>query len=636
MDVTPWRRTQAAASEWEAIGASPWLARGIKFGFKARFILGREVTPFRSRPYPVSRCDQEWVATEMDRWVNREFVRELSRAEGASSRYLSSAFVIEGRKKRIVVDLRPLNEQCIDLPGKMEGLRILPSLIEPDDHLISWDWRDGYHHFRIHPDHRVYFRFQILGRYFESVTLPFGWNQAPGIFTKAMRPFLQELRKRGIAVMGYLDDFLGRPRTLPGIPSAVEDCTRATEELEDLFLRLGLDRHPDKGEWNGAQVFEHLGLIVDTRRRLFLVPPAKVAKIEGHAHALIGKANSSARKVPASELRRFAGLAMSVHLAVPLAQFYTRSLFSCLGNIYVGRVQLSHRAVKDLHWWASLGRQKLGRALWDRECGLVMTTDASDFGWGATLGSTPAAGIFTLDEQEWHINLKELKTIRLALHALDAEGIRGQRIQLFTDSQVVLHVVRKMVSRSPELMEELRKLQYILDWKGVQLKLEYIPSAFNVWADQLSRRRSSDDWHLADSTFSLIDKRLGPHTVDRFAGVHNARLPRYNSLHADPGAEAVNALSVPWKGEVNYCCPPFDLIPLVLEKARAERVACTLVIPAWPSQPWWPRLEELMVEKVILWGTQSVCIPDIPGTVVEPLRNPAWLLWAVRLNTGNR
>lgn len=102
---------------------------------------------------------------------------------------------------------------------------------------------------------------------------------------------------------------------------------------------------------------------------------------------------------------------------------------------------------------------------------MAMSTDASDFGWGAPLGQTPAAGIFTSDEQEWYINLKELKTIRLDLHALTNEVIKDLSIHLFTHSKMVLHLVHRMVSRSEALMEEFRKLQCILDWKGIQLNM---------------------------------------------------------------------------------------------------------------------------------------------------------------------
>ena len=48
------------------------------------------------------------------------------------------------------------------------------------------------------------------------------------------------------------------------------------------------------------------------------------------------------------------------------------------------------------------------------------------------------------------------------------------------------------------------------------------------------------------------------HTVDRFANSANALVARYNSLHADPRAEALNCFSQDWTDEVNWCHPPVD------------------------------------------------------------------------------
>ena len=112
-------------------------------------------------------------------------------------------------------------------------------------------------------------------------------------------------------------------------------------------------------------MLEHLGLVVDTRRCLFLVPPSKVIRLESFAASLVVFAIQHSRRVPASDLRKFVGMAISVMLAVPLVQFYTRALYDCLGQTYVGKVQLGHPALKDLKWWSRLGGQKDGRALWD-------------------------------------------------------------------------------------------------------------------------------------------------------------------------------------------------------------------------------------------------------------------------------
>lgn len=110
--------------------------------------------------YPVEPEIRGWLHEELDRWIKNGFKNELRQDTFRRLRFTSAAFIHHGaRKKRIVVDLCPLNKQCSELSPKMEGLRIFPSFIHKEDLLIAWEWQDGYHHFCIHSPNRQLFRF---------------------------------------------------------------------------------------------------------------------------------------------------------------------------------------------------------------------------------------------------------------------------------------------------------------------------------------------------------------------------------------------------------------------------------------------------------------------------------------------
>ena len=49
---------------------------------------------------------------------------------------------------------------------------------------------------------------------------------------------------------------------------------------------------------------------------------------------------------------------------------------------------------------------------------LTLTTDASNVGWGAVCGDTSTGGFWSLEEQRYHINFLELKTVLLGLKSL--------------------------------------------------------------------------------------------------------------------------------------------------------------------------------------------------------------------------
>lgn len=61
----------------------------------------------------------------------------------------------------------------------------------------------------------------------------------------------------------------------PGFPFRLEDYRKVKEDLTGLLVCIGVNLHPLKGEWEGAQVLHNHGLVVDTVRRLFLIPPER-------------------------------------------------------------------------------------------------------------------------------------------------------------------------------------------------------------------------------------------------------------------------------------------------------------------------------------------------------------------------
>lgn len=80
----------------------------------------------------------------------------------------------------------------------------------------------------------------------------------------------------------------------------------------------------------------------------------------------------------------------------------------------------------------------------------------------------------------------------------------------------------------------------------------------------------------------------GPHTIDRFASVKTKQLDRFCSKFLNPGCEAVDAFTVSWAGDYNWLFAPPYLVPRVLRHMRDGREDGTLLVPEWPSAPWWP------------------------------------------------
>ncbi len=94
---------------------------------------------------------------------------------------------------------------------------------------------------------------------------------------------------------------------------------------------------------------------------------------------------------------------------------------------------------------------------------------------------------------EEHITFKELKAVWFAIQAFLPE-LKGRRILLHEDNQSVIGVLTHLTSKSPTMMCELRKLFFLIDTWDSKIRTQYIRSAANVWADNLSRVTDNSDW----------------------------------------------------------------------------------------------------------------------------------------------
>ena len=106
----------------------------------------------------------------------------------------------------------------------------------------------------------------------------------------------------------------------------------------------------------------------------------------------------------------------------------------------------------------------------------------------------------------------------------------------------------------------------------------------------MSRIQDKDDWKIHSALFATINLQWGLHTIDRFANNLNTQLPRFNLWFWCPGTEAVDTFTCDWGQEVNWVCPPPYLIPQTIPHASKTSSKGTLIMPAWPSAPYWPML----------------------------------------------
>ena len=91
-------------------------------------------------------------------------------------------------KKRLILDLRYINNFLIKRRVKYEDWKVALSYFQKGSFMITFDLKSGYHHIEIHPDHLTFLGFawkfpgEASMRYFVFTVLPFGLSSAPYIF----------------------------------------------------------------------------------------------------------------------------------------------------------------------------------------------------------------------------------------------------------------------------------------------------------------------------------------------------------------------------------------------------------------------------------------------------------------------
>jgi hypothetical protein len=152
-----------------------------------------------------------------------------------------------------------------------------------------------------------------------------------------------------------------------------------------------------------------------------------------------------------------------------------------------------------------------------------------------------ARGFSGMPNIEEHNTFKKLKVVRCAIHAFFPE-LKERCLLLHEDNQSVIIVLTHLTSKSPTMVCDLCKLFLLIDTYDIKIRTQYIRSATNMRADNLTRVTDNTDRQLAPKKFKHFNKEWGPHTIDRFDSNANKQLPRYNAKWRNSTTEVVDCL----------------------------------------------------------------------------------------------
>ena len=420
--------------------------------------------------------------------------------------------VTEGKKLRLVLDLREVNRYLVKCNFRYEDLRSLAEVFQKEFWFFTWDLKSGYHHMDIFPPHRQFlgFSWSIAGstRYFCFSVLPFGLSSACYCFTKLLRPLVKRWRSMSQNCFVYLDDGISGSRDYIS--------ARAASNIQRSDLAsAGFVTNEEKSNWEPVQIGEWLGFLINTIWLTFQIPPKKLELLVNDGHSTY------------RSLARLAGFIISLSLAVgPIARIFTRQMHYAIHTrpSWDATFVFSDPLMQELRFWLQNIRAFEGFPLKPTFCAdSVLFTDASEFAFGgyvATLGGVPASGMFPESDLHTSSTFREIKAVLYVLQSY-AEKLANQSVKIFVDNHGASRILA-IGSPKPHLQEVLLEVLKLCFRFGISIEAQWLPREENFRADLLSRFIDKDDWRLNPHVFRMMDKKWGPHPIDRFSKFLNS------------------------------------------------------------------------------------------------------------------
>ena len=99
--------------------------------------------------------------------------------------------------------------------------------------------------------------------------------------------------------------------------------------------------------------------------------------------------------------------------------------------------------MRELSWWIANLPTLRGKSLTSCDPDMLVSTDASDLGWGAMTQTDELKGHWDAREILTHINVKELMAVELTVRAI-ARDLRGTHIHVQCDNMSTVAYINRM------------------------------------------------------------------------------------------------------------------------------------------------------------------------------------------------
>lgn len=291
------------------------------------------------------------------------------------------------------------------------------------------------------------------------------------------------------------------------------------------------------------------------------------------------------------------GLLVSACPGIEYGMLYTKQFERCKflslrgHDDYNRYMTIPQNLQADFKWWLQAIDNSV-RKIRDDFFHYEIFSDASTTGWGCACGSATANGSWSKDEQAMHINYLELLAAFFGLKVFTKDS-RDQQLLLRIDNTTAISYINRMGGvQYPHLNKITKNIWQWYEARNLYIYAHYIKSSEIRVADAESRKVHPDvEWSLTELAFDKIVHCFGLPLIDLFASRLNKKCALYVSWDRDPDAFAINAFTISWSDKYFYAFPPFPIILKTLRKIILDKAIGIVVLPLWPTQPWYPIFE---------------------------------------------
>ena len=467
---------------WSARNNSTFVSSAIESERQKGFLIG----PFSQPPFPIYRVNPIGVAT-------RKFSGKQRLIVDCSWPHNNDSSSHTNYDNRIPPDTSSINdliskeEYSLKYVKLDDALKVLANL-GPGCKLCKTDIQDAFKIIPLRPDLVPYYGIKWDNKYYFFTRLCFGCRSSPKIFDMLSRAIqFIATNNYGISMMFHLlDDFLT-------IDPPGADAERSMAILTLLFNRLQIPYHHDK-TLGPESTLVWLGLEIDCDMQELRLDAVKLQRINSVINKYYKRKYCQKR-----ELLSVLGHLTFAARAAKLGRSFTSRIISAAYSKphLFDWIKITSEVRADLNIWQQILKQWNGVSYITPEITAsnseLIVTDAAGSGYagyyfrtGQWFQSSWPGHLQLPVDSELSIAFQELYPIVVAC-LLFGDQWTHKNVLFLCDNSAAVHVINKGRSKSPKVMQLVRRLVLLATCKGFNYASMHLKGILNDTADSLSR-----------------------------------------------------------------------------------------------------------------------------------------------------